>query len=521
MLQLTFISDYFSKTTNVFPFKCLSVVFTVRKKSKVKFVEDSVDETTNYIDERLPSKSKIAFGLSQASINLLQMIALGSAITFYYNIKLGLSEEWISLAWILFAFWNAINDPLFGILQERINTDIGRRIPVLRYGAPFYALTFIICWIPFVGNTQIALFLNLLLVLFLFDTMFTMVGLVQTVLPAEMCITQEARTNLSLYNVVLGSVGGLVGMLLPLVLLTDGSTTELNPLFKPVMILIAIIAGVIIFLSSYSLTENEYARTEEPLGFIDSMIQTVKNKEFLAFESMNFFREMAFTIVTGFLIYFVQYVLGLQGFMASVPLIVIFVLMLLFSVLADRMVKQRGLKQVYIFGLMLTSGSLTLLFISGSWLIPVIVSLIVIGIGLAPVTLIWSPLLADVIDYDEMSTGKRRETTYAGMNALITKPAISIANALFLLIISGFGFDNTLSTQTDSAIFGIQLAYAMIPAIAFLVSALALRQWYNLDGKEWIAKKVELGKLHIQKEKEYIDQLRKEGKISRVYQKLY
>ena len=142
------------------------------------------ESVTSY-DERLPQRSKLAFGLSQTSINLLMVIALGSAITFYYNIKLGLTEEWISLAWLIFAIWNAINDPLFGILQERIDTSIGRRIPVLRFGAPFYTITFIICWFPFLGNTQIALFWNLLLALFLFDTMFTMVGLVITALPVS------------------------------------------------------------------------------------------------------------------------------------------------------------------------------------------------------------------------------------------------------------------------------------------------------------------------------------------------
>jgi GPH family glycoside/pentoside/hexuronide:cation symporter len=490
--------------------------------SKMAEAKDDMNEDlTIYFDERLPGKSKVAFGLSQASINLLQIIALGSAITFYYNIKLGLSEEWVSLAWLIFAIWNALNDPLLGILQERINTDMGRRIPVLRFGALFYTLTFIICWFPVMGNTQVALFWNLLLVLFLFDSMFTMVGLVITALPAEMVITQEARSNLSLYNVILGSIGALFAMVLPLILLTDQTSTELNPLFQPVMVFVAIVAGTVLFLSSFALTENEYARTEEPLGFIDSMVQTLKNREFLAFEAMNFFHEMAFTIVTGCMIYFVQYVVRLQGFLASIPLLVVFVLMLLFSVIADRMVKKRGLKQVYIIGLILTSAGLTLLFLSGSWLIAVILSLVVVGIALAPVTLIWSPLLSDVMDYDEILTGKRRETTYAGMNALITKPSISIANAFFLLIISGFGFDNTQSVQSDSAIFGIQIGFALFPAICFILSAIALWKWYTLDGKEWTAKKAELGKIRLQKEKEYIDRLQREGKISKVYQKLY
>jgi GPH family glycoside/pentoside/hexuronide:cation symporter len=484
-------------------------------------IEEEMKGAAVDFDERLPPRSKFAFGLSQASINILQVIALGSAITFYYNVKLGLSEEWVSLAWLLFAFWNAINDPLFGILQERIDTDIGRRIPVLRFGAPIYTITFLICWFPFLGSTQIALFWNFLLVLFLFDSMFTMVGLVQTALPAEMCITQEARSGLSLYNVVLGSIGGLLGMIIPLVLLTDESTTELNPLFKPVMILAGLIAGTILFLSSYALTENEYARTEETLSFRESMVETLKNREFLAFEAMNFPREFAFTIVTGSMIYFVQYVLDLQGFMASVPLAAIFVVMLIFSFLADRMVKKRGLKQVYIIGSVIGGAGLFLLLFAGSMQLAVMLCFVVVGIGLAPVLLIFNPLLADVMDYDELQTGKRRETTYAGMNALLTKPAISIANALFLLIISGFGFDNTQTTQSESAIFGIQLGYSLIPAMAFILSAIALWKLYKLDGKEWIERKVELGEVRLQKEREYIERLRREGKISKVYERLY
>jgi Na+/melibiose symporter-like transporter len=321
--------------------------------------------------------------------------------------------------------------------------------------------------------------------------------------------------------VVLGSSGGLVAMTLTLVLLTEEATTELNPLFKPVMILVGILAGLILFLSSYAITENEYARTEETLGFRESMLATLRNREFLAFESMNFFREMGFTVIISSMIYFVQYVMNLQGSLASIPLFGVFVMMLSFSFLADRMVRKRGLKQVYLVGMIVTSVGLVFLLFSGIFFIGAIASLLLIGVGLAPVLMIWSPLLADVMDYDEILTGKRRETTHAGMNALITKPADSLANASFLIIISAFGFDNTLSMQPDSAILGVQIGYALFPALLFLIGAVMFWKWYQLDGMEWIAKKVELGKIHLKKEREYIDHLQKEGKISNVYQKLY
>ncbi|MBE0527146.1 MAG: MFS transporter, partial [Candidatus Thorarchaeota archaeon] len=266
---------------------------------------------------------------------------------------------------------------------------------------------------------------------------------------------------------------------------------------------------------------NEYARKEESLGFIESMVQTIKNREFLAFEAMNFFHEMAFTIVTGSMIYYVQFVVRLEGFLASLPIIVVFLVMLVFSLLANSLVRQHGLKKIYIIGLLISSFGLIVLFFSGSILALVMLSLIVVGIGFGPVNLIWSPLLSDVIDYDETLTGKRRETTYAGMNALITKPAISIANAIFLLLISGFGFDNTLIVQPNSAVFGIQLGFALLTAVYFILSAIALWKRYTLDGEDWTSKKAELGRIHLQKEREYIEQLQREGKISKVYQKLY
>src|SRR6056297_1986218 len=89
-------------------------------------------------EESVPKKTKIAFGLFGTGHSALNGIALGSAITFFYNVKLGLGEDLVSLAWIIFGIWNAINDPLFGIFQERTHSKLGRRIPYLRYGAPLY-----------------------------------------------------------------------------------------------------------------------------------------------------------------------------------------------------------------------------------------------------------------------------------------------------------------------------------------------------------------------------------------------
>jgi Na+/melibiose symporter-like transporter len=135
-----------------------------------------------------------------------------------------------------------------------------------------------------------------------------------------------------------------------------------------------------------------------------------------------------------------------------------------------------------------------------------------IGIGLS-IIIIESPIiLADTIDFDEIKTNKRRETTYTGMEALITKPAISLANFLFLLTISSFGFNEAAKTQSDTALFGIMFSFTIIPAI-FVILGVVIMKFYSLDGSEWNEQKVKLNKIHEEKEKEYIRYLKEQGKL--------
>ena len=77
------------------------------------------------------------------------------------------------------------------------------------------------------------------------------------------------------------------------------------------------------------------------------------------------------------------------------------------------------------------------------------------------------PLMnGDVIDMDEHRTGLRREGMYAGVNSLVTKPAISIAQAVFLGIIGAFGYDQALAkgAQSVSAQTGILIGWVAVPA---------------------------------------------------------
>ncbi|TFG17930.1 MAG: hypothetical protein EU530_09940, partial [Promethearchaeota archaeon] len=313
------------------------------------------DKQLAYLDERVTFGQKFSFGIAGSGVGLLSGIINGP-LSVFYTFKMGLEPGRVAVVMLIFAIWNALNDPLFGILEDRTKTKLGRRIPYLRYGAAVFGILFVFCWYPFLHlifeDTQRALAWNFGLALFLFDSIFTIIGLITFTLPSEMCITEKGRTSISVFSVYLGAIGMLGSMILTTIFLSDDTST-IHPWFKPAMIITAFVGALMVFIPSFNLVENEYAAQEEKLGFFKSLIVTFKNTQFLLFEFGNFFYQIAWTILTGLMAPFVGYVLGYQGIMSMIPLLAIFVMVFIFTYPAGRVARKWGNKKTYMVAIAL------------------------------------------------------------------------------------------------------------------------------------------------------------------------
>lgn len=101
--------------------------------------------------------------------------------------------------------WNAVNDPLFGYLQDnsRVPCCSQRRLSIL-YGAPFYAIAFLLAWFPWreyaPGDWMSGV--HLMVALCAFNGMLTFVLLAQCALFAEISGHHQSRLRLIKYNQV-------------------------------------------------------------------------------------------------------------------------------------------------------------------------------------------------------------------------------------------------------------------------------------------------------------------------------
>jgi GPH family glycoside/pentoside/hexuronide:cation symporter len=131
--------------------------------------------------------------------------------------------------------------------------------------------------------------------------------------------------------------------------------------------------------------------------------------------------------------------------------------------------------------------------------------LVIAGLGLSGQQTITYNLLAQVIDDDEVRTGVRREGAYYGANALLTKPAQSLALFLTAFILERSGFitramnqGEIFIAQVDSAIFGIRSIVGLIPGTAMLVSA-GILLFFPLKGERLAKLKATILVMHAEK----------------------
>ena len=459
--------------------------------------------------EYVPLKIKINFSFGSFANNMLNGFVFAN-LTFFYQIKLGLAAELLGIGWLIFAIWNTLNDPLASYLIDNTRTKIGRRIPYIRYGSFLYGLAFIFCWFPIAPlDNEIFLFLNFLAALFLLDTMFTFVGACYFSLPNEIAVTAKGRASISVYNAIAAFGNLVIGLILPVILFTGHE--GLPPYFGPAIIVIGVVCAITLFITSFFIKENMFAQMQPHEGLIEGLKLTFKNKPFWILMIPMFCIYLVTPIIsTGFL-YYIEFVVAGQVIIFFIFSLIIGII--IGMVLTILVIPKWHPKKTAFMNLILIAIGLAILFFVGQNAILAALPYFLIGIGFAGAMVAVPVILGDAIDNDELITGKRREAVYGGVNALVNKPAISIANWMFLLTLASFGFDANKQTQTQMAITGILVSIFAIPAILIGVSAIILLFFYPLDGPEWRKQKKYIIELHEQKEKEYIQKLVKEGKI--------
>ena len=86
-------------------------------------------------------------------------------------------------------------------------------------------------------------------------------------------------------------------------------------------------------------------------------------------------------------------------------------------------------------------------------------------------------MTSDVIDIDELNTGKRREGIFGAIYWWMVKFGLAIAGLLSGLILTIIDFNSGASTQTYETMFNLRLFFSAIPLIGTLIAIWVMRDY--------------------------------------------
>jgi GPH family glycoside/pentoside/hexuronide:cation symporter len=188
--------------------------------------------------------------------------------------------------------------------------------------------------------------------------------------------------------------------------------------------------------------------------------------------------------------YVMQYVYDLEQYTITFMLLY-FVPAILFVPMWIRLSRRFGKRNLWIFSMaMLTLAFAGLAFVRAGDVTLVCALGVIAGVGGGCGQVVGPSIQADVVDWDERTTGERKEGIYFAAWAFVRKSAFGIATMLTGLMLSAIGFEPNVE-QSDTTKLGLRTLFGILPGVCYGVGTLCFLR-FRLDEAAHLAIRREL-----------------------------
>ncbi|MEM9091363.1 MAG: MFS transporter [Cyanobacteria bacterium P01_F01_bin.53] len=374
--------------------------------------------------------------------------------------------------------WDAVNDPLVGMLSDRTKTKWGRRYPWMFLTAIPFGLTYFLIWITPLGAeaTDGQKFWYYVVITTIFQVFFTTTNLPYSALTAEMSSDYDECTDLTSFRLAFSVAGGVS------ILIVAGIFGQLIADEAQRYMLLGIVGGVISIFSIYWCVFGTYGYMkkkaiaegktlnavaddagEEQESFGDQLKVVFSNRPFWFVVGIYMFSWLALQITAAVIPFYAKSWMGTDE--SLVALLVQGPAIIMMFVCAG-LSKRIGKRNLYFLGSglwIIVQGALY--FLQPGQLNILYGLCLLASFGVATAYVVPWSILPDVIDYDELKTGRRREGTFYSFMTLLQKFGLALGLFLVGAALEAAGFVKDTIAQPDSALQAIRIFMGPVPLV--------------------------------------------------------
>ncbi|WP_179349702.1 MFS transporter [Winogradskyella pacifica] len=446
------------------------------------------------IANKVPLGQKIAFGLGMLANQMFPAV-IGIFIVVLVK-DLGFPGWMWGVVSLAPRIFDAITDPIMGYISDNTKSRWGRRRQYVFIGAIIMGIAFIIMWQLFRESSLDYNFWYFLLTSFLFYLGLTIFSVPYVAMGYEMSDDFHERTSIMAVSQWIGQWAWVIAPWFWVIMYdpewypsADGAVRELAIWVGIIFAICAMVPAI--FIKSRSTVNEDYSSlTLKNIGgslkeIGSNFVEAFKSVPFKKLCFATFFVFNAFNTVASFTFFIIVYYLFNGDATAAGIWPTLFgsigalVTTFLVIPIVAKMSKVLGKKKAF----MVSQGvsvigyiMLWFLFIPGKPYM-FLFALPFFSFGIGGLFTLMMSMTADVIDLDELKTGKRREGVFGAIYWWMVKFGFGIAGGLSGTILTVIGFDSVLQVQPEGAITGLRLFFSGLPIVGTLIAMYIMRNY--------------------------------------------
>lgn len=316
------------------------------------------------------------------------------------------------------------------------------------------------------------------------NTGMTIIAVPHAALGGELSFHRDERTEVYGSRLFFGTVGLLVGTILPgLVLAGLGgretpenieASRNLASLYLAVPIVITAVLSYWSTAGRERVHQNVVTEEGGAGAFVASVWRIIFSPVFLPLIAAFFVAGIGRALNASIALYYYEYRLGLPEsdtvFKILLPFFFFIIASILPWVFASKRLGKKWPAFAGIFGLGLMTCIVYPLFPPGDATWPLVAAFV--GGMLGGALILLESLVADIVDYDELKTGLNREGLYFGAWRMSTKISRVGGIMMAVVLLSLIGFDREAVQQSEGTLTGLALLFGPGVGLLFIAGAL-------------------------------------------------
>jgi GPH family glycoside/pentoside/hexuronide:cation symporter len=419
-------------------------------------------------NEKLSGWLKLAYGMPSVA-GAAMIIPVLIHINPFYSDTVLVPLSMVALALPLARIFDAILDPFAGWLSDHTHTRWGRRRPWIFVAAPLAAVVFVALFTPptWLGPGQAAVWFGVcMMVFFMLNTAY---GLPHAALGPELTLDYHERSSLFSVREGFALIGTLVASVAPIALVSYYGGDKRHAFAVMALAYGAVMVALYWMLVAVVRERPDFAsRESNPL--VPGVRRALRNRPFAVLGVSYIVASIPGAIPGLLMPYFSRYVLNPPPIGAAeadkwfgIFLFSYFLSGLVCLPIWLRFAKRYGKLNTWLASFVPgVAGGLALFLLGPGDNLGCLALICLSGSSFGAGLFLPPAIQADVVDYDELYTGKRREAQYLAFWGLVPKFIIIPSSSIPLAVLASLGYQPNVP-QSPEVLLALRAIFAITP----------------------------------------------------------